>query len=137
METVTELNWWQRNWKWFVPASVLFALLLIVGFFFLVYSLVIGMMKSSEPYTVAMQLAQQHPVVQEKLGQPVEAGYFITGSISSNNLNGHAELLIPLNGPDGTANLHISADKGAGKWTYNQLYINIDNHDQTINLLDR
>jgi len=43
-------NWWDRNWKWFVPVGCLGSLILFLGFIAAIMLLVFGMMKSSDAY---------------------------------------------------------------------------------------
>jgi hypothetical protein len=43
-------NWWDRNWKWFVPVGCLGSLILFLGFIAAIMLLVFGMMKSSGAY---------------------------------------------------------------------------------------
>jgi hypothetical protein len=136
MQAVTEKNWWERNWKWFVPVIVLTALLLFAGFFFLIFSFVQGIMKASEPYKVAMQAATANATVQEKLGTPINEGFFISGTVKTNNHSAEADMVIPLNGPAGSATLYVTADKVADQWQYKRLFIVINESKQGINMLE-
>src|SRR5947209_11013610 len=64
-------NWWQRNWKWFVPLGCLTSLGAVVIFVLCIVAVVFGAMKSSEPYKYAMAHAQADARVQSALGSPI------------------------------------------------------------------
>ena len=99
-------DWWGRNWKWFVPVGCIGAVLLLAGFTALIMFSVFGMMKSSGAFEGAMTRADAHPVVQQKLGTPLEEGWFISGNINVNGPSGHADLSIPVTGPKGSGTLY-------------------------------
>src|SRR5207244_4022815 len=89
-------NWWGRNWKWVVPAGCLAGVLLCGGVVALTVGLVFGAIKSSEPYTEALARAKADDRVKDLLGEPVEAGYWVTGEISISGPSGKADLAIPI-----------------------------------------
>lgn len=127
-------GWWGRNWKWAVPTCVIVAFGAVAGFIFLIFSLVMGMMKSSEPYKVAMERANASEQVQTALGTPVEPGIFMTGNINTSGASGAASLAIPISGPKGKGNLYVEARKTAGTWTYTTLEAHIPGQPAKIDL---
>ncbi|MGY6587285.1 MAG: cytochrome c oxidase assembly factor Coa1 family protein [Wenzhouxiangella sp.] len=136
MNEAVQASWWQRNWKWFVPT-------LVVSFFALVGALVgagvflvFGMVKSSEVYQEALEAAQIHPVVQQRLGQPIEPGWLVMGSISTSGGSGDADLTIPISGPDGEAHVYAVATRFAGQWTFQRLDVVFDDSGKRIDLLE-
>lgn len=129
-------SWWDRNWKWFVPSLVLGAIAVFVGFFMLIAIAVTGMMKSSEPYKEAIQLARSNPLAQTALGIPVEEAFFVTGSFSSGSSSGDADLKISLSGPSGEGTLYVVAKKEAGEWTYSHIILNVDRTNERIELIE-
>ncbi|MGH9492321.1 MAG: cytochrome c oxidase assembly factor Coa1 family protein [Terriglobales bacterium] len=119
-------GWWSRNWKWFVPVGCLTLLLLFCLFIALIFTVVMGSMKSSDAYKQAVAKARSNPEVVAKLGAPIEEGWFVSGSINVQNDSGNADLQIPISGPKGKAVIHAVAGKTAGKWEYARLTIAIE-----------
>ncbi len=110
-------DWLGRNWRWGVPALVL----LIAAFFYGFFSLVIGAVKSSDPYQLAVARATAAPAVQNALGTPVTVGFFVSGNIHVSGPVGQAQLEIPLAGPKGAATLYVTAQKSDGIWRFDSL----------------
>ena len=116
-------GWWSRNWKWSVPAGCLTLILLFCLFLGLIFTVVMGSIKSSDAYKQAVARARANPTVVEKLGTPIQEGYFVTGNINVQNDSGDADLQIPISGPKGKAVVHAVARKSAGKWEYSRLTV--------------
>lgn len=127
-------TWWQRNWKWFVPAC-LGSVVLFAGFIVLIVAIVFGMMKSSDAYKQALAEARINPYVQEALGSPIEEGFLIMGNINVNGSSGHADLAIPVSGPAGEGTIYVVASKSAGQWTILRLVVDIKATNERIDLL--
>jgi len=119
-------NWWSRNWKWFVPTGCFTLILLFCLFMALIFTVVMGSMKSSDAYKQAVAKARANPNVVEKLGTPITEGYLVSGNINVQNDSGNADLQIPISGPKGKAVIHAVATKSAGKWEYSRLTIAIE-----------
>ncbi len=130
-----ERSWWQRNWKWFVPLLGIGVVILFVSFIALILSLVFGMMKSSYVYNHAMEEAKANPNVQKALGEPVKAGLLVAGNISVNGHSGHADLSIPVSGPDGKGTIYAVAQKSSGEWRFKTFLVAVESTGQQINLL--
>lgn len=132
--TEVRKNWWDRNWKWFVPTGclgliVLFGLF-IAGIFFGVTS----MMKDSDAYKESMTIVQHDKSVNDKLGSPIEADGMVSGNISIHNDTGNCDLQIPIKGSKGKGTLFVVAEK-RGKWKYSQMYVYIEATDEELDLL--
>ncbi|MCR6625938.1 cytochrome c oxidase assembly factor Coa1 family protein [Pseudoxanthomonas japonensis] len=125
-------NWWQRNWKWFVPvlAALFFALLIacIIGF----AALIFGILRSTPPYPQAVARAQADPAVIAALGEPVHTGWFVQGKTSTNGASGEAELAIPLIGSRAEGTLYVVAEKRAGEWRYETLAVNVEGGERIV-----
>src|SRR5215475_2389661 len=104
-------GWFARNWKWFLPTVVLGPILLATLFIGGVVSLVFGMLKSSEPYQHAVDVAIHDTRATLELGDPITPGWYATGNINVSGAAGRAELEIPLNGKLRRGTLHVSATK--------------------------
>ncbi len=111
-------SWLGRNWIWAVPLGCLTPVLLCGGFIGVILVVVFGALKSVEPYSVSLERAQNHAAVKAALGEPIEAGYFVSGNVRMNGDNGRAILSIPISGPKGSGTIFVDAQKTAGKWTY-------------------
>lgn len=132
-------GWWSRNWKWFVPTGCCLGTLilgaLVAAIFGLgVFGAVFGMMKSSEPYKVALERAKTNQQVISALGSPITEGFSTWGNINVNGASGEADLSIPISGPKGKGTVYVTGTKSAGKWTYSKMVVKIDSTGETIDL---
>lgn len=111
--------------------------LILVGCLFVggIFTFISTMMRSSDPYKVALSAASHDPVVVAALGTPIEAGWFPTGQINVSGSTGNANLSIPISGPRGSATVAVVADKTGGTWTYRTLAVAIDGRAAAVNLL--
>jgi TonB family protein len=124
-----------RNWKWMLPVGCLGLILAGVLFVGGIVLVAMSAIKSSEVYKGALGVAQTHPAVKERLGQPVEDGWFIQGNIKLDATGGNATLAIPLSGPKGSGTLHVRAVSPEGTWMYERL--DLVTGGETVSLLDR
>lgn len=131
-----EADWWDRNWKWFVPTLVLSLLVLMAGFFVALFYFVFGLIKGSEPYQMSLELAASSPALIAKIGEPIEPGWLVTGNISYHNASGDADLTIPLEGPKGEATLYIVAKRELGEWTLTRAVVEVHNSGERLKLLE-
>lgn len=83
-------NWWQRNWKWFVPTGCLTLLALFLVFIAGIMLIVFSAMKSSDAYKIALARAKADPRVEEAIGTPIKAGLFVSGSTKVTGESGRA-----------------------------------------------
>src|SRR5688572_29757281 len=139
METPPQLgsqqgNWWQRNWKWFVPAGCLTILVLFAAFGAVIFFGISGVMRSSDAYQIAVAKAKAEPRVIAALGTPIKEGMFMSGNTNVSGGSGHADLAIPLSGPKGTGKLYAVATKSAGTWTFSKLLLRIETTGETIEI---
>lgn len=103
------------------------ALVLMAGLFGTgVLVFVMGIIKSSEVYQVALDRARHHPQVKLSLGEPIEDSWLVMGQINVEGRGGSANLDIPISGPKTSATIHILANKSAGKWIFERLLIVTD-----------
>ena len=120
-----ERTWWQRNWKWALLAAALSLVLLIAGLVFVIVKLAGGMMRSAEPYRLAVDRAQAHPDVIAALGTPIEPGWMPSGNIKIENRSGTADLGITLKGPRGEAMIDVLATRRATQWHYSMMQVSV------------
>jgi len=120
-------------WKW-VVSIVLVLLLLLVVFVCGIFWLIERGMGNSRVVTMAMERARDDARVTNKLGTPLERGWFIGGSINVSNGTGHAEMRIPVSGPRGKGKLYVTADERADVWTVGELLFRADGDTEQIQL---
>ena len=74
----------------------------------------------------ALLRAQNNPAVVERLGEPIEIGWLMSGNISFENDTGQADYSIPISGPNGRGKLYILAYREDSEWRFEELYILIN-----------
>jgi len=129
-------NWWQRNWKWFVPTGCLTFIALGVAFFAVVILAVFGAMKSSDAYKTAVARAKADPRVIEAIGTPIDEGWFVSGTTNVSGGSGESDISIPIHGPKGKATVYAVATKSAGEWEYSKLVVKVEETGDTIDLAE-
>lgn len=135
MEPKTEKNWFERNWKWFVPLVCLWGLAVVAGFVALILYLVFGLMKTSDAYKEAIARAKANPAVVAALGTPIEEGFLVAGSIKVSGPSGEAQLEIPVSGPRGKGTIFLEAVKSMSRWNFQKLVVEIEDTGERIDLL--
>ena len=116
MNAPIEKSWLQRNGVAVLVVAAILALSCagVLWFF--------SLFRSSDAYTLALAAARADPRVTERLGTPIEEGYFPTGSIHINGGgSGNASLAIPLSGPKAAGKLYAVARRDAGEWKLTRL----------------
>ena len=96
---------------------------LIAAFCAVLMIFVFGAMKRSHVYKGAVERAQNDPRVKAALGEPIETGWWVSGSVHVESGSGNAEMTIPLSGPKGNGRLHAIATYDGSKWTYETLTV--------------
>ena len=128
-------NWWQRNWKWFVPLGCLTVAMLFLAFVGSILVIVFSAMKSTDVYKEALARAKANPAVIEALGSPIKDGFLMSGNTNVNGASGESNLAIPISGPKGKGTIYASATKSLGQWNYSGLVVEIGQTHQRIDLL--
>ena len=128
-------NWWQRNWKWFVPVGCFSIALLFIAFVGSIVLIVFSAVKSTEVYKDALTRAKANPAVIEALGSPVTDGFLVSGNTHVNGASGETNLSIPVSGPRGKGTIYVAATKSLGRWNYSGLTFEMETTHQRIDLL--
>ena len=99
-----------------IGCGVAFALLavFVCGIVYFVF----GLIRSDTVYKQALHRAQTNPDVIARLGQPIEPGWWISGSLTVNNASGSANFSFPIAGPNGKATVHVEATRENDRWSY-------------------
>ncbi len=129
-------GWWGRNWKWVVPVVVLTPVLFCGGLLTLVFSVGFSALKNEWFYAQAVARTQANAEVTAILGTPIDAG-FPVGSINRSGRSGHADLSIPISGPDGKGTIYVVAEKSDGQWSFSTLEVAIQPTGELIDLMGR
>jgi Cytochrome oxidase complex assembly protein 1 len=127
-------NWWQRNWKWFVPTGCLTLIAVVVLFVACIVILVFSVVKSSDAYKIAVARAKSDQRVVAALGTPIKEGMFSSGKTNVNGPSGEADIGIPISGPKGKATIYVVATKSEGQWSFSKLDVKIEGTGETIDL---
>jgi hypothetical protein len=135
MEPTPQRSWWGRNWKWIVPAGCLGSLALAVVFCAGIFGIILGSIKSSWACSQGVELARHNEKVVEKLGEPMETGWLVSGSINVAGASGNADLAVPLHGPHNSGTLYVVAHKAAGKWQFDRAEVEVNGQEKRIDLL--
>lgn len=98
--------------------------------------LAVGAIKTSEPYTTAVDRARTNPAVVEQFGTPIEPKWWVTGNVHVNDDSGTANFKIPIHGPKGEGVIEVSASQtGNDNWTYSRMEV-VTPSGPAINLLE-
>ncbi len=130
-------NWWNRNWKWFVPLGCFSLALLFFAFVGSILVIVFSAMKSTDVYKEALARAKMHPAVIEALGSPIKDGFLVSGNANVNGASGESNLAIPISGPKGKGTIYVSATKSLGQWNYSGLVVEVGQTHERIDLLQK
>jgi len=109
--------------------------LLFVGFATVIFLGMLGMMRSSEPYQVAVDKAKNSKLAQQALGTPIEAGKFPSGSFSTEGTFKKAELSIPVSGPKAKGRIMVRGEKSGKDWVYHRMVLVVGDDESEIDLL--
>lgn len=136
-ELIEHKNWWQRNWKWFVPLTTL--VLVCIG--------VLGSSRIGEDtahmakaytdvllYENAFKLAKENKEVKELLGQlkPMDKMAILEGSVKYSNEGNSVVTKVRVKGSEGKGMLDIFANKKGADWQYEKINIRVREPKQTI-----
>lgn len=127
--------WWQKHFKWALPAFCLGCLALAAG---LAYS-IMGTIKSSPAYQLALRQAQAAPALAEKIGAPLRPGWYVVGIIkigtaAADRPDGIASLSFPISGPKGQATVLARAVRQNGEWRLTALGAKLPGTPQALML---
>jgi len=128
-------GWFARHWKAVVGVGCLGVIILAVAFVGGIMLLVMGSIRSSDAYQQALAKAKANPEVALRLGQPIQPGWFISGSINVSGPSGDADLSIPISGPKGKGTVYVVGKKSAGEWSYTRMEVEVEGQPGRIDLL--
>lgn len=118
-------GWWSRNWRWFVPVGCLGLVLLGALAAAALFFGIMGGIKRSEVFQMALEQARSSPAAVEALGEPIEPGWWVSGSVNVTGPSGEASLAAPISGPRGEGKLYAEGVKQAGEWRLTLLALEV------------
>jgi hypothetical protein len=127
-------SWWSRNWKWVIGGGCLGILLSCGCLSAVIFGVTYSALKGSSVYVDAVATAKQSPEVREALGEPVEAGFTMQGSVNVGDEGGRANFSVPLQGSKKEGSLKVEAFKQGGDWQFTTLRVEVAGQD-SIDLL--
>ncbi len=100
-----------------------------------IFAIVMGALRSSEPFEQAVAELQSNPQAVRALGEPIKIGWFVGGSINVSGDSGAATLSIPVSGSVDKGTLYVEAYKSGGVWRFRRMDLETRNYPNRINLL--
>lgn len=128
-------TWFQRHLGLTIAGGCAVLLAAALTFTLILFTFIFGMMRNSDAVKMALRQAQSNPIVAERLGTPLETGWFMSGNINVSGPAGHAEMEIPVHGTKGKGTIYLVADKNAGLWTFSTLQVAFAENEPRIDLL--
>lgn len=137
-EMEPQKSWWKRNWKWFVPLSGCFLLLIFMvvlagGLFFGISSV----MDDSDAYKEGIKRISGDDYVVSILGAPIEKDGVTKGAIKYHNGIKSVNLSVPIKGPNGKATLRVVGEAINDLWEYSKIEVSIEAQDTIVNVLQK
>jgi hypothetical protein len=128
-------TWFQRHLGLTIAGGCAVLLAAALTFTLILFTFIFGMMRNSDAVKMALRQAQSNPIVAERLGTPLETGWFMSGNINVSGPSGHAEMEIPVSGSKGKGTIYLVADKNAGLWSFSTLQVAFADGEPRIDLL--
>ena len=128
-------SWFKRNWKWVVPVGCLSFVILFTGL--IIGGLFWGFSKITSDNDVtkhAINIINQNPEVQQKLGTNIIKDGMFRGNISITNDTGEANVSVPIRGTKGSGTAIIVGEKEFDKWNYEKIIVQIDETGELIQI---
>jgi len=136
-ELIEKESWLKRNWKWSVPATILFVLIFSL---FLTsnssesISDIIQAYNDNSLYEKAIEIANSDKRTMQKIGiiQPIDKLAILEGNTVYSNDNNSVSLSVRIKGTKGNGKLDITADKIGTAWKYKKIIVRSKNTKEEI-----
>jgi len=92
-------------------------------------------MLKGEAFEQSMAAISQNSEVIEIVGEPIESGYFVMGSIQTSGAAGEASLQYSISGPKGEADVYVQAYKEMEAWTLYYVIVHWPESDKKIQVV--
>lgn len=127
-------SWIERHPLWKIPFGLLLLVLLIAIGGTILVSVIMASFRHSDVYKEAMTKASASTQVRERMGEPIHAGWFVSGQLNVSGSTGTANLSIPIAGPRGRGVIRAAASKN-GVWRFSCLQVEIRDQPGIVDLL--
>ncbi|MEM7700121.1 MAG: cytochrome c oxidase assembly factor Coa1 family protein [Verrucomicrobiota bacterium] len=97
---------------------------------------IFGALKGNAAYKDTLSAVQTNQGAIEALGEPIKAGFAISGSFNFNNGAGDVDLSFPVKGPKGSGTVKVVGEKptSAAPWSYSTRELIVDGSGDVIKL---
>ncbi|MGO3155378.1 cytochrome c oxidase assembly factor Coa1 family protein [Mesonia sp.] len=142
-ELIEQKSWWKKNWKWFLPVSMLILILTAV-----LFSSGIGGITNNyaqaysdeDLYQDAIEQVKSNSKAIEVLGeiQPIDKLAILEGEVEYSNQNQSVSSSIRIVGSKARGRIDILANRVQGKWNYEKIKLRIKSppeKKQSINII--
>ncbi|MEM9774926.1 MAG: cytochrome c oxidase assembly factor Coa1 family protein [Chloroflexota bacterium] len=125
-----------RNLRWVIGLGCLLPLCctLLVG---TISGVVFSVIRNSDVASQAIEIIQEDPRVRDQLGEPVNIGWFLTGSIEVSGNSGSANLVIPVSGPRASGSVSVDATLSGDEWRYDSMRFSLDGEEDFVDIAKR
>jgi len=127
-DLVEQKNWFKRNWKWFVPATVVF--IFVLGFFLTSNSQgnltdVVYAYNDAALYEKAIEKSNSNKRVLQTIGiiQPIDKLAILEGNAVYSNDKNMVKLSLRIKGYKENGKLDIIAKKLGSEWIYKKIIV--------------
>ena len=116
-------NWLARNWLWALPVGCFGMIALTLACIVAAILVFFHLLQQNDVCKEALLRVRSTQQLIEALGEPIEPGWYVSGSIKSDKNFGRADLSMPLSGPKGKGTLSMRAGKHNGVWSFSHLSV--------------
>jgi hypothetical protein len=109
--------------------------LILLFVFFPLFFTLIGSMLKGDAFEQSMVSISQNSEVVLAVGEPIEAGYFVMGSIQTSGAKGEASLQYSISGPKGNADVYVQAYKEMDAWSLFNVIVYVAESDTKIQVV--
>jgi hypothetical protein len=139
-DLIHQKNWFQRNWKWALPISIV-AILAAILFFSLTAGHLGDFGKAySEPqlFQGALEKAQENEEVKIALGEiePVSKMAILEGDVNYSDQNRNVKFTVRVEGKNGKALMDGIAERTNNSWEYKAITIRIKNPPEKRQIIE-
>lgn len=122
-----------KNTKWI-------ALGFLVSFIFFGISTLIVVfamnLLKGDAYQLSLTSLHNNSAVIEKMGEPIQPGWFVIGSISTSGSEGSASLGYSISGSLASGWVHVDAKKLEGDWKLNEVVVSINPNGEKLQVVE-
>lgn len=90
-----------------------------------------------EAYELSLAAIRENRVIVEKIGEPMEPGWFVSGTVQTTNAEGKAKLEYSLTGPNSPAKVYVYASRKMGKWKLIQVIVTIKASGEQLQVIQQ